>query len=223
MFSLRVNQTATQTPDARGRRSVSPRLTTRSERTAASWGRSALCATLLLVLLPSAASAANSDCICVPDNVLPGGKLAALRNVASGGKASIVARSVTVRLKAEDVTVGSCTSGESSDPVTLTLLLEDDDAEVIINSSKPGYVCSFGETISAKFTARFEGPKNCENSVAPTQQPTQGDLFATATTDDGSLMVTRQIMCKSDMAAPTPTPPTATPATATPAVEPAGR
>jgi hypothetical protein len=143
--------------------------------------------------------------------VLPGGKLAALRNVASGWKTSTLARSVTVRLKAEDVTPGSCTTGESSDPVTLSLLLVDDDGDVIINRSKPGFVCSFGETIHAKFTTRFEGPKNCEGSVAPAQQPTQGDLFATATTDDGSLMVTRQIMCKSDTATPTPTPATPTP------------
>jgi hypothetical protein len=146
--------------------------------------------------------------------VFPGGKLAALRNVASGGKASTLAKSVAVRLKAEDVTAGSCTTGESSDPVTASLLLVDDDAEVIINRSKPGVVCSFGQKTTVKFTGRFEGPKNCKDSVAPGQQPSQGDLFATVTTDDGGpLMVTRQIMCKSDMATPSPTP---TPVTPTP-------
>jgi hypothetical protein len=134
--------------------------------------------------------------------------------VASGGKASILAKSVAVRLRAEDVTPGSCTTGESSDPVTVSLLLVDDDSEVIINRSKPGITCSFGQKTTVKFTGRFEGPKNCKDSVAPGQQPTQGDLFATVTTDDGGpLMATRQIMCKSDTATPTPTP---TPTAVTP-------
>jgi hypothetical protein len=177
------------------------------------WRSGALCAAVMLALFPGAVSAANSDCSCVPDNVLPGGKLAALRNVAIAGKASTLTKSVAVRLKAEDVTPGSCTTGESSDPVTLSLLLEDDDGDVILNAVKPGFVCTSGETTYAKFTARFEGPKNCKDSLAPAQQPTQGDLFATATTDDGSLMRTRQILCKSDTATPTPTP---TPPTPTP-------
>jgi hypothetical protein len=118
---------------------------------------------------------------------------------------------------AEDVTPGSCTAGSSSDPVTVSLLLVDDDGAVILNQAKPGFVCDAGQTTSAKFTARFEGPNNCEGSITPAQQVTHGDVAVTATTDDGALMATRQILCRSDAVTPTPTPPTPTPATPTPA------
>jgi hypothetical protein len=134
--------------------------------------------------------------------LFPETNLAELRNVASGGKASTVVGSVAVRLEAEDVTPGSCTAGESSDPVMLSLFLQDDDGEVILNRAKLGLVCSFGQKTTVKFTAWFEGPKNCKDSAAPGGQPTQGDIFALATTDDGSLLVTRKIMCRSDTITP---------------------
>ena len=70
--------------------------------------------------------------------------------MASAGKASTLTKSVAIRLKAEDSTPGSCTTGMSSDPVTVSLLLVDDDGDVIINRSKPGFVCSFGATTHAK-------------------------------------------------------------------------
>jgi hypothetical protein len=153
-----------------------------------------LCIAMLLALLPAAASAANSDCLCVPTKILPGGNLAQLRNVATGGKASKVAKSVTVRLSAQDVTPGSCTSGESSDPVTATLMLVDDDGEVILNNAKPGFVCKANSTTNAKFTAIFEGPKNCEDSAVPVVQST-GKIDVIMMTDDGVRNATRKIQC----------------------------
>jgi hypothetical protein len=136
--------------------------------------------------------------------------------VASGGKFSTLAKSFTVRLRADDVTPGSCTTGLSSDPVTLNVHLEDDDGDLILDRSTPGVVCTANKMTDVKFTARFEGPKNCEGSLAPGHQVTHGDLFVALTTDDGLLNATRQIACKSDTVTPTPTPATPTPATPTP-------
>jgi hypothetical protein len=105
-----------------------------------------------------------------------------------------VAASVAVRLKAVDVTPGSCTGGRSSDPVSVHLYLEDDDGDVIINRSRAGFVCTAGKKTHAKFTAYFEGPKNCKDSAVPVGQ-SKGRLTGLATTDDGSLNISRKITC----------------------------
>lgn len=154
---------------------------------------SAFCAAVLLVSVSGAASA-NSDCRCVPDVVLPGGNLAKLRDVATDGKASRVAESVTVRLKAVDATPGSCRAGLSSDPVTVSMYLEDDDGDVILSRAKGGFVCTSGKKSHAKFTTYFEGPKNCKDSVVPVAQ-SKGNITGWAATDDGSLLVARKITC----------------------------
>jgi hypothetical protein len=82
----------------------------------------------------------------------------------------------------------------SSAPVTVSLLLEDDDGEVILNHAKPGFVCTANTWTDAKFTAIFEGPKNCENSAVPVQQST-GNISVTMTTDDGTRNAKRKIKC----------------------------
>jgi len=163
------------------------------ERTASATRRAVLWAVLLLVSFFGVASA-NSDCRCVPGVVLPGGNLVKLRDVATSGKASTLAASVAVRLKAVDVTPGSCTGGESSDPVSVHLYLEDDDGDVIIDRSRAGFVCTAGKKTHAKFTAYFEGPKNCKDSAVPVGQ-SKGSLTGLATTGDGSLNISRKITC----------------------------
>jgi hypothetical protein len=149
---------------------------------------------VLVAFFAGAASAANSDCACVPETVLPGGNLAKLRDVATDGKASRVPVAVTIRLKAVDVTPGSCTAGESSDPVTVAISLKDDDGEAIIARAKPGFVCTAGEKTHAKFTAYFEGPKNCKDSVVPVGQ-SKGAITGSTATDDGALLISRKIIC----------------------------
>jgi len=207
MFSPRVNQppTAQQRPCS-SRSSDKPRDEVRqtrrvsrfqsapmSERTRFAVPKVVLCAVVLLASSSGLASA-NSDCACVPEVVLPGGNLARLRDVATTGKASRVAVSVTVRLKAIDVTPGSCSTGESSDPVLATIFLEDDDGDVILNRSKAGFVCTAGKKTHAKFTTYFEGPKNCKNSSVPAGK-SKGNITGWATTDDGALSIARKIFC----------------------------
>ncbi len=160
---------------------------------AAAVRRRVLPAAVLLALLPGAASA-NSDCKCVPETVLPGGNLAKLRDVATDGKASRVAVAVTIRLKAVDVTPGSCTAGKRSDPVVAALNLHDDDGDVIIGQAKSGYVCSAGKKTHAKFTGYFEGPRNCKGSVVPVGQ-SKGKITGSAATGDGALLISRHILC----------------------------
>ena len=162
-------------------------------RAASATRRSAFFVALLLASFSGAASA-NNDCLCVPGVVLPGGNLVKLRDVATDGKASTVAASVAVRLKAVDVTPGSCTGGRSSDPVSVHLNLVDDDGDVIVNRSKAGFVCTAGKKTHAKFTAYFEGPKNCKNSAVPVGQ-SKGSLTGFATTGDGSINISRKITC----------------------------
>ncbi len=158
------------------------------------WQRTASCAAVLLTLFAAAASA-NSDCRCVPELVLPGGNLANLRDVAVGGKASRVSKSVTVRLRAVDVSPGSCTAGESSDPVAVSLALEDDDGDVILDRAAPGFVCTSDEKTNAKFVAIFEGPKNCKNSAVPDHQSNGAILGSVSTDDGGALLFSRKIRC----------------------------
>ena len=202
MFSAQTNRPAT-----RDRRATDHKngFSARDDfATTARRGKQVLCTALLLALLPGLASAMAQPtptpptptpvpCSCVPAKLIPGGNLAALRNVATGGKASTVRKSVTVRLKAE-----GCTSGMSTDPVTVSLLLEDDDGEVILNHAKPGFVCTANTWTDAKFTAIFEGPKNCENSAVPVQQST-GDIDVTMMTDDGTRHATRKIKCSATL------------------------
>jgi hypothetical protein len=128
---------------------------------------------------------------------MPGGNLATLKNVATGGKGSRTYRRLAVKLEAEDVTHGSCPRGATSDPVAVSLRIEDDDGDVIIDRSKSGFVCVGQQQVFAKFWVSYEGPKNCKDSAVPTgNAPSQGDLFVTVTTEDGSLIPTRGIVCK---------------------------
>ena len=224
MFLVRVSRLATHNRSDRNRRLFSFILTAKSTPifATASWRRRALGAVVLLSLLPGVGSAMSqptptpgtatptpgtatptpgtptptlAPCSCVPDKLFPGRNLAKLRDVATGGKASKVPESITVRLAAGDTTPGSCTPGSNSDPVTVSLFLEDDDGDVILDRSKPGFVCSAGEKTYAKFTAFFEGPKNCKNSAVPATQTSQGNISAVMTTDDGALTATRKILC----------------------------
>jgi hypothetical protein len=122
--------------------------------------------------------------------------LAALKNVATGGKGSRAVRAVTVQLAAEDVSPGSCPRGATSDPVDVNLLIVDDDGDTLINRTKGGFVWIGQTKVSAKFGVAFEGPKNCKDSAVPTANVSHGDLLVTATTDDGVEFAVRRINCR---------------------------
>jgi hypothetical protein len=102
---------------------------------------------------------------------------------------------VTVQLEAIEASPGSCPVGAASDPTTVNLFIEDDDGDVIFDGSGDGFVCMAGVKLQANFEARFEGPVNCMDSVVPSGQSSDGDLFISANTVDGSLDVTRNIRC----------------------------
>jgi len=77
------------------------------------------------------------------------------------------------------------------------LVLTDDDGDEILDKTRTGVVCTSGDTTYVKFSARFEGPENCKNSVVPNRL-SQGAIFASVTTtpDNGSLDEDRSIKCK---------------------------
>jgi hypothetical protein len=128
--------------------------------------------------------------------VVPQGNLVALKNVSTGGKGSKLTRTVAVKLVAEEISPGSCPHGEVSAPTSLHLFIEDDDGDVISDSTKGPFVCESGKATHTKFWVRYEGPENCAGSVAPSSQTSKGDLLVTATTNDGQLDDALRIQCK---------------------------
>jgi len=136
--------------------------------------------------------------------VSPGGTIGALRNVSGGGggggngKGSTLERNVTVALKGEDNTPGSCPSGATSGLVNVTLVLINDAGDTILDRDEPAR-CKSGDTTYVKFPAEFEGPRDCKGGAAP-RNVSRGDVAVAVTTspDNGSLDVTRSILCKAD-------------------------
>ena len=118
----------------------------------------------------------------------------AIRNTGSGGKGSSRNSSVSVILNAQDASPGSCPRGATSNPVSVRLEMVDDDGDVILNTSKGGFVCTAGKSTNAKFVARYD-VTNCKDSVAPANT-SKGNVSATATSSHGSLEVTRKVHCK---------------------------
>jgi hypothetical protein len=97
---------------------------------------------------------------------------------------------------AQEVSAGSCPNGETSGPTSVTLYIEDDDGDTVINRTKNGFVCESGKTTHMKFGVTYEGPENCAGSVEPAGQVSKGDLFVTASTVDGTYDDTLRIQCK---------------------------
>ncbi len=133
----------------------------------------------------------------MPNKVVPAGNLAALRNVSSGEKGSTLTRSIAVLLKAQDTSPGSCPTGASSDPVSVSLSLTDDSGHPIpVSAAKAPVVCISGRSVKAKFTAVYTGPDNCKDGVSPPHHVSKGDVNITATSDHGALSQTGKILCK---------------------------
>jgi hypothetical protein len=129
--------------------------------------------------------------------VVPQGNLVSLKNVGDGGKGSTLTRTVAVKLTAQEVAPGSCPAGEISAPTAVTLYIEDDDGDIVINdTNKREAVCESGKTTHMKFGVRYVGPKNCAGSVPPSGQVSKGDLIVVASTVDGVLNDTLRIQCK---------------------------
>jgi hypothetical protein len=131
----------------------------------------------------------------MPEVVLPGSDLARLRDVSSSGKAASLVKTVTVRLRAVDITPGSCGSTASSDPVSVSLDLLDDDGQVIADQSRTGVVCTPLKKTHVKFPVFYEGPKNCQGSAVPAVK-SRGDVTGlVSTSDGGALVIDRKITC----------------------------
>ena len=138
----------------------------------------------------------TSGCFCVPIQVVPQGNLVSLKNVETGGKGSKITRTVTVKLTAEEVFPGSCPSGATSDPTSVTLTILNDSGGTVIDSTKNSFVCESGKNTHVKFGVRYEGPRDCKDGVVPVGQVSKGDLFVTASTTSASLDDTLGIQCK---------------------------
>ena len=117
----------------------------------------------------------------------------ALRNTSSGGKGSIVQRSLVVNLKAENVTPGSCPAGTSSDPVSVHVLLTDDDGDVIVDVTKDA-VCVASQPNNMKLTATYK-VKNCAGSVAPAGT-SFGDVDVLVELPNDTFTATRKVHCQ---------------------------
>jgi hypothetical protein len=129
--------------------------------------------------------------------VVPAGNLAALRNVSSGDKGSTLTRSISVVLNAQETSPGSCPTGASSDPVSVSLSLLDDGGDPIpVSVAKSPVVCTAGQSVKAKFAAVYTGPENCKDGVSPPHHVSKGDVSITATSDHGTLNQTGKILCK---------------------------
>jgi len=140
-------------------------------------------------------------CGCVVKNVMPAGNLVTLNKTATAGKGSRKTVNVTVNVHAESTTPGACTSNDSSEPVTLSLLLVDDDGDVILAESKEGYQCFGTGSNSVKFPTRFTIP-NCADSVPPQDGITSTGFIAVTASISGDhgppLVVTRDVKCKNN-------------------------
>jgi hypothetical protein len=128
--------------------------------------------------------------------VLPANNdLATLRDVATGGSGSTANKSLTVQLEGAEASPGSCPTGAISDPTTVSLFIEDDDGDVVIDAIGEGFVCTMGAKVQANFEVLFQGPVNCKDSAVPSGQSSNGDLFVDARTEDSSLYEIRGIKC----------------------------
>ena len=109
---------------------------------------------------------------------------------------------LTVNVHAESRTPGSCTSGDASEPITLSLLMVDDDGDVLLSESKVGYQCFGTGSNSVKFPAQYT-VANCADSVPPQggELTSTGSILVRATIsgDHGPpVNVDREIKCKAN-------------------------
>jgi hypothetical protein len=145
---------------------------------------------------------AEGRCRCVLTNVQPAGNLVTLNKTETGGKGSSKTVNVTVNVHAESTTPGACTSEDSSEPVTLSLVVVDDDGGMILNESKVGYRCFGTGSNSVKFPAQYT-VANCADSVPPQGGAVTStgsiSIRAAITGDHGPpLLEEREIKCKAN-------------------------
>ena len=141
-------------------------------------------------------------CRCVVTNVQPAGNLVTLNKTETGGKGSSKTTNVTVNIHAEGTTPGACTSEDSSEPVTLRILVVDDDGDRILNEAKFGYQCFGTGSNSVKFPAQYT-VANCADSVPPQGGALTSTGFISVTAsisgDHGPpLIEAREIKCKAN-------------------------
>jgi hypothetical protein len=139
----------------------------------------------------------ETGCACIVQGVTPTGNVATLRNTGDNRKGSTQDDTITVNIRAESRTPGSCTAGDSSEPINVTLRMVDDDGDVIADSTKIGYRC-FGTQEGQNnltFLARYKRV-NCEGSVAPPPgSGSTGEIDVTVTTGHDEFEGTRGIEC----------------------------
>jgi hypothetical protein len=154
-------------------------------------------ATATPVPTPTPGPQPETGCACIVQGVTPAGNVATLRNTADNGKGARQDDIVTVNIKAESRTPGSCTSGDSSEPISVTLRMVDDDGDVIADSTKVGYRCfgTQGGQNNLRFLVRYK-KNNCEGSVAPPPgSGSTGEIDVTVTTGHDEFEGTRGIKC----------------------------
>jgi hypothetical protein len=69
----------------------------------------------------------------------------------------------------------------------------DDDGDIILNQTRRGLKCD-RRIHQQRFFATYD-VENCKDSTAPDKKSV-GIITVTATTDDGDLVVDRNLMCK---------------------------
>lgn len=94
-----------------------------------------------------------------------------------------------------------CTGIEVSDPTSVSLLMVDDDGDILINRTKGGIVCSAqnNQPSFVKIGVAFKGPLNCKNSAVPTgNSPSTGSVAinASGSPDTDEFVGTMNVKCK---------------------------
>jgi hypothetical protein len=130
----------------------------------------------------------------VPDAITPGGTMAVLNNTASGGRGSTQIKAVSVVLSADELTRGACRPNTSTDTFSLTLLMEDDDGDTIIDHTLHDLTCN--RTVGTEAFEVIYMVDNCAGSLPPSQhRGSKGTITVTATTEGGELVVNRLLKC----------------------------
>ena len=156
----------------------------------------------------------EEGCFCAIKNVNPGGNIASLRNTATGGKGSSLARSVVANMKGENITPGSCPADRRhvvsvrmtivddhcSDPTTPGVCINFSPGiygDLILQKRFFGFNCNAGGATNAKFTATYD-VLNCKDSEAPGQGTSSGGVTVIVENDDETQVFTRKVQCKAN-------------------------
>jgi hypothetical protein len=109
-----------------------------------------------------------SDCLCEVQNINP--NQVVLQNVGTGGKGADSTRKMVMIVHAVDAPGATCDPGEFSAPTLVSLKMEDDGGNILIDSAGT-VVCEQGMSVDLKWNVSFQGPSNCEDGAVPPPKP----------------------------------------------------